>query len=49
MKYALKMASCNMIYIPSFMKIHTGTQAILRFCLSNSRRSNVGITQGRDL
>jgi hypothetical protein len=37
-----------MIYIPSFMKIGTGVQAILRFPLSNLRGCNVGITDGRD-
>jgi hypothetical protein len=35
MKYAVEMASCGMIYVPSFMKIGTGVQAILRFYLSN--------------
>jgi hypothetical protein len=44
------MASCGMIYAPSFMKIGTGVQEIrvLRFCLRNSRECNVGITDGRD-
>jgi hypothetical protein len=31
MMYAIDMASCGMIYLPSFMKIGTGVQAILRF------------------
>jgi hypothetical protein len=29
------MASCGMIYIPSFMKIGRGIQAIIRFSLKN--------------
>jgi hypothetical protein len=31
MKYTLEMGSDGVIYIPSFMKIGTGVQAILRF------------------
>jgi hypothetical protein len=38
----LEMASCGMICFPSFMKIGTGVQALLRFCLSNLRCCNVG-------
>jgi hypothetical protein len=49
MKYAVEMASGGMIYLPSSMKIATGVQAILRFCLSNLRGYNVGIIEGRDL
>jgi hypothetical protein len=30
-----EMASCGMIYIPSFMKLGIGVQAILRFFLGN--------------
>jgi hypothetical protein len=40
------MGSGGMINIPSFMKIGMGVQAILRFCLSNLRGCNVGITDG---
>jgi hypothetical protein len=47
-KYSVGMVSCGMIYLPSFMKIGTGVQAILRFCLRNFRGCNVGITNGRD-
>jgi hypothetical protein len=36
------------IYIPSFMKIGTGVQAILRFRLRNLRGRDIGITDGRD-
>jgi hypothetical protein len=43
------MGSYGMIYIPSFMKVGAGVQAILRFCLTNFRGFNVGITDGRDL
>jgi hypothetical protein len=28
MMYAIEMASCGMIYLPSFVKIGTGVQAI---------------------
>jgi hypothetical protein len=45
----LEMASCGMIYIPSFMKIGTGVEAILRFCVTNLRDCNVGTPDGRDL
>jgi hypothetical protein len=31
MKCAVEMASCGMIYIPGFMKMSKGVQAILRF------------------
>jgi hypothetical protein len=37
------------IYIPSFLKIGTCAQAILRFRLRNLGGWNVGITDGRDL
>jgi hypothetical protein len=49
MMYAVEMASCGMIYLPSFMKTAKGVQAILRFCLSNLTGCNVGITNGRNL
>jgi hypothetical protein len=49
MKYAVEMALRGMIYVPSFMKIGTGVQAILRLCLKNLRCCNVDITGGRDL
>jgi uncharacterized protein YraI len=49
MIYAVEMASCGMIYLPSFMKIATGVQAVLRFCLRNVKGCNLGITVGRDL
>jgi hypothetical protein len=46
MKYAVEMASGGMINVSSFTNIYTGVQAILRFCLSNFRCCNVGITDG---
>jgi hypothetical protein len=49
MKYAVDTAPGGMTYITSFMKIGTGVRAILRFCLSNLRGCNVGITDRRDL
>jgi uncharacterized protein YraI len=47
MKYAVGMDSCGMIYVPSFVKIDTGVQAILRFCFRNFGGCNVGINDGR--
>jgi hypothetical protein len=51
MIYATEMVSGGMIYmyIPSFMKIGTGVQAILRLYLRNLRGYNVDITGGKDL
>jgi hypothetical protein len=49
MEYGIEMVSCDMIYVPSFMKIDAGIQAILRFSFRNLRGCNVGITDGRDL
>jgi hypothetical protein len=43
------MNSDAMIYIPSFMKIGTGVQAILKFFLNNLRDCNVGIIDWKDL
>jgi hypothetical protein len=34
MKYAVKMASCDMIYIPSFKTICSGIQVILRLFIA---------------
>jgi hypothetical protein len=47
MKYTVGMVTYGMIYVPSFMKIGTGIQAISRFFLRNFRGCNVGITEGR--
>jgi hypothetical protein len=38
MKYTVEMASHGMIYIPSFMKIGSGIQVILRLLLRQSER-----------
>jgi hypothetical protein len=46
---AVEMVLCGMIYMPIFMKIGTGVQAILRFCLRNLRSCNIVITDGRAL
>jgi uncharacterized protein YraI len=50
MTYAIETASGGMryTYIPSFTKIGTGIQAILRLCLRNMRGCNVGVTDGWD-
>jgi hypothetical protein len=48
MKYAVEIASCGTICVSGFMKIGTGVQAILRFCLRNLRSCSVNITDGRD-
>jgi hypothetical protein len=37
------------IHTPNLLKIGTGIQAILRFCLRYLKWCNVGITDGRDL
>jgi hypothetical protein len=46
--YSEMVSSCLM-YVPSFMKIGAGVQAILSFYLRNLRCYNVGITEGRDI
>jgi hypothetical protein len=48
MKYAVEIDSCGMIYLIRFMKIGTGVQTILRFCLRNLRGCNVCITVRRN-
>jgi hypothetical protein len=44
----VEMASCGLIYIPSFMEIGTDVQAILRFSLSSLKVVNVRVIVGRD-
>jgi hypothetical protein len=46
-KNTVEVASCDMIYILSFIKIGVGVQAILRFCLSDLRGCIVGIADER--
>jgi hypothetical protein len=48
MKLAVEIASCSMIYVPSFMKIGIGVQTIFRFLLITLRGCNVGVSDGRD-
>jgi hypothetical protein len=43
----LEIASCGIICISSFMKTGIDIQAIFRFCLSNLRGCNIGVTDGR--
>jgi hypothetical protein len=46
MNCIIEMGSGGMIYTPNFMKTEAGVQEILRFKLSNSKRCNVGGTDG---
>jgi hypothetical protein len=46
---AVEMGSGALIHIISFMKIGTGVQTILKFCPSNFKGCNAGITDRRDL
>jgi hypothetical protein len=41
--------SDGMMYLPSFIKIDSGVQAIIMFYLRNLKNCNVGITIGRDI
>jgi hypothetical protein len=47
MVYDVEMAYYGIIYVPSFMKINTDIQTVLRFDLSNFTDFNVGIIDGR--
>jgi uncharacterized protein YraI len=49
MKCAVEMGSGGMKCIPNVMKIGTGVQAILRFCLRNLKGCNVGISDEKEL
>jgi hypothetical protein len=44
MRYAMEMASGNVIYILGFMKFGIGFQVVLRFCHKSLRRFNVDVT-----
>jgi hypothetical protein len=44
MMYVIQILSCGMVLLSSFIKHGTGVQAILRFCFSNLKGCNVGIT-----
>jgi hypothetical protein len=48
-KCAVKMVSCAIIFILSFVKTDPGVQTILRFCFRNLRGCHIGIVDGRDL
>jgi hypothetical protein len=48
MNYAVQMAPWVMLCLPSFMKIGTGVQAVLRFCLRNLIGCNAGNTVEMD-
>jgi hypothetical protein len=48
MKYTVEMDPGGMIYIPSFVKIGTGVEGILRFRLRNLNVCKV-VTAGSDL
>jgi hypothetical protein len=48
MRYTLQMTSDGMICIPSFIKIGSGIQVILRLYLRYLISCNVGITDGGD-
>jgi hypothetical protein len=47
--YPGKMGSGGKIYIPNFVKIGTGIQAILRFYLRNMKYCKVSVTDRKDL
>jgi hypothetical protein len=46
---AIEIASGGMIHLPSFVKIDTGIQEILRFYFSNLNGCSVGITDGKEV
>jgi hypothetical protein len=48
MKYNFEIGSDYTIHISSLMKIGSGIQVILRFCLRNLKGCNGGITNGKD-
>jgi hypothetical protein len=49
MTYAIEMASCGMMYIPSFMRNGAGVQSVFRFWPSNLNGGNISVTDARDL
>jgi hypothetical protein len=42
-------SSRGVVYLPNFMNIGTGVQAISRFCFSDLNECNVGITEEKCL
>jgi hypothetical protein len=49
MKCTVEMGSGVTMYKPSLIKIGSGVEGVLRFCLSNLKICNVVITEGRNL
>jgi hypothetical protein len=49
MECTVEMGLVSVICIPGFMKIVASVEGILRFCLSNFKGCNVGITGGSNL
>jgi uncharacterized protein YraI len=49
MVVVLRRKNNNEVYIPNFMTIDTGVEAVLRSCNRNLKGCNIGITDGRDL
>jgi hypothetical protein len=47
--YVVETAQYGVIYLPSFIKIDAGIQAIWRFFLSNLNGSNAGTAEGNNL
>jgi hypothetical protein len=47
MLYAIEMTLSGIIFLPSFVKMGTGVEEMIRFCLSNNLNGcNVGIFDG---
>jgi hypothetical protein len=46
MKQAIEITSYSLMYIHCFMTIGTEIKATLKYCLSNLKDCNVGITDG---
>jgi hypothetical protein len=49
MMHPVYMPSCDMVFLPHFMKLYKCVERILGFYLNNLISCNVGITEGRDL
>jgi hypothetical protein len=47
MMYDIEMVSCGKMSLLSFIKVRRYLQTLLRFCLSNVNRCNVGIAFGK--
>jgi hypothetical protein len=42
MSYAIAIASCGMVYVPSFVKMCAGVEAVIRFCRYLTQESFFG-------